>query len=464
MMSLARSVLVLLATIVFVQAEDGKRPANLVIIMADDLGYADVGFNGCRDIPTPHIDSIAAHGVRFTDGYTAYPTCSPSRAGLLTGRYPQRFGHERNPEWSPTKRYSGLPHTETTLAQLLSGAGYHTGLIGIWHLGCHPDLHPVRRGFHEFFGCLGGAHHYFSEEWTIKNTVDAKEEKDSHKTWMLRNDIPEKTTKYLTDQFSMEAGQFIQSHKEKPFFLWVSYNAPHVPLQAPQEYLERFPKITDPKRRTYAAMVSALDDGVGRILETLRKESLEENTMVCFLSDNGGPLEKNGSSNQPLRGAKGQPWEGGIRVPFAMQWPRRIPKGMVYQKPVLSLDIFATIAQEAGVRPDQQRPIDGVDLVPYLTKQKFTAPHPALFWRIFDDGAFAVRSGDFKLVIETKDSPPKLYQVRGDRAEEKDMARNFPEKVAQLQQLRTQWNAEMIPPAFKGRAEGRVTSGTTQEP
>jgi arylsulfatase A-like enzyme len=426
-----------------------ERPPNLIVIMTDDQGYADVGFNGCKDIPTPHIDSIAANGVRFTDGYVSYAVCSPSRAGFLTGRYQQRFGHERNPRWNPNNRQSGLPLSETTLADALGKAGYQNGLIGKWHLGAHPDLHPLKRGFHEFFGHLGGGHRYFPEELTLKNTNQAKNEADSYRLWILRNDTPVRTTKYLTDEFSDDAVRFIEKHKSRPFFLYLAYNAPHSPLQASEKYLSRFPDITNGKRRTYAAMVSAVDDGVGQVLATLREQGLEENTMIVFLSDNGGPAD-NASDNQPLRGTKGSPWEGGIRVPFAMQWPKRIPKGLVYQKPVIALDIFATITAQAEIAPDPERPLDGVNLIPYLTGEKSGPPHEAIYLRMFDRGSYAVRSGDMKLVIEKKDSTMTLYDLSKDIGERNNLAASKPAERDALDKKRIAWDAELIEPVFEG--------------
>jgi arylsulfatase A-like enzyme len=431
-----------------------ERPPNLIVIMTDDQGYADVGFNGCKDIPTPHIDSIAANGVRFTDGYVSYAVCSPSRAGFLTGRYQQRFGHERNPQWNPGNRKSGLPLSETTLADALGQKGYHTGLIGKWHLGCHPDLHPLKRGFREFFGHLGGGHRYFPEELNLRNTHQAKNEADTYRLWLLRNDTPVKTTKYLTDEFSDEAERFIGRHHAAPFFLYLAYNAPHSPMQASEKYLKRFPDIKNERRRTYAAMVSAVDDGVGRILAKLRDHGIEDHTMLVFLSDNGGPTPDNASNNHPLRGTKGSPWEGGIRVPFAMQWPKRIPKGLVYRQPVTALDIFATIAKPAGLTPHPDRPLDGVDLLPYLSGGKSGAPHEAIFLRMFDKGAYAVRSGDLKLVIESTGKKPQLYDLSKDIGETNDLAATMPAELGRLEKLRMAWDAQLVPPVFEGLKAG----------
>ena len=439
---------VMLAALTTAFAAD--RPPNLIVIMTDDQGYADVGFNGCKDIPTPNLDSIAANGVRFTSGYVTYSVCSPSRAGMLTGRYQQRFGHERNPRFQPDNPRSGLPLSETTLADSLGKVGYKSGIIGKWHLGAHPDFHPLKRGFNEFFGMLGGGHRYLPEELIFKETSQAKNEEDSYRLWILRNHEPVRTTNYLTDEFSDEAVRFVARHKSEPFFLYLAYNAPHTPMQATEKYLSRFPDIENPKRRTYAAMVSAVDDGVGRLLAELRKQGLEENTLVVFLSDNGGPTQDNAANNHPLRGAKGSSWEGGWRVPFAMQWPGHLPKGKVYDQPVVSLDIFATIAAQAKVPANANRPLDGVDLLPYLTGKKKDAPHEAIFLRMFDKGAFAVRSGDHKLVIHGRDNATQLFDLASDIGETKNIATTKTNVLEQLEQRRVAWNQQLIEPVFQG--------------
>jgi len=425
---------------------------NLIVIVTDDQGYHDVGFNGCQDIPTPNLDALAARGVRFSSGYVTYAVCSPSRAGLLTGRYQQRFGHERNPRWEPDNPQSGLPLSETTLADTLGRVGYHSGIIGKWHLGAHPDLHPLKRGFNEFFGMLGGGHRYLPEELTLRQTSEARSmnENDSYRLWIMRDHEPVKTTQYLTDEFSDEAVRFVQRNKDHPFFLYLAYNAPHAPLQATPKYLDRFPGIKDPRRRTYAAMVSAVDDGVGRLLGELRRLGLEENTLVFFLSDNGGPTQANASNNAPLRGDKGSPWEGGFRVPFALQWPGHLPAGLVYEQPVSSLDIFATIAALAGAPANPERPLDGVNLVPYLTGEKKGAPHEAIYLRMFDKGAFAVRRGDYKLVIPGKNQAPVLFNLQQDIGEKHDLTATAPAEARVLENLRTRWNAGLIAPLFPG--------------
>jgi arylsulfatase A-like enzyme len=450
-MHLHRLVLVLLAAGFLAPAASVARPPNLVVIMTDDQGYRDVGFNGSPDIPTPHLDSIARNGARFTDGYVAYSVCSPSRAAFLTGRYGQRFGYERNPRYQPGNPRSGLALSETTIADALKAAGYRTGLIGKWHLGAHPDLHPLKRGFDEFFGHLGGGHRYLPDELTIEDHRQAaNDEARSYRTLIHRNDTPVRTSDYLTDEFSNAAVDFIGRHHEAPFFLFLSYNAPHAPLQATDPYLERFAKIKDPRRRTYAAMVSAVDDGVGRVLAELERHGVTNDTLIFFLSDNGGPTDANTAINAPLRGMKGSLWEGGIRVPFAAQWPGRIRAGTVFQHPVISMDIFATIAGLAGAPLAPERPLDGVNLMPFLTGERTGAPHEMLFLRMYDRGAYAVRAGPYKLVIPSAGAQPELYHLRRDIGEKQNIAADHPEIVADLQQRRAAWEAQMIAPVFEG--------------
>ncbi len=428
---------------------ENSRP-NLIVIMTDDMGYADVGFNGCKDIPTPHIDSIARNGVIFSSGYVAYSVCGPSRAAFITGRYGQRFGFERNPQYRPHDENMGLPPTEETLATVLRRAGYHSGIIGKWHLGATPKHHPLNRGFDEFYGHLGGGHRYFPEDLTIRDGYEADSEAESYRTWILKNHQPVEPRKYLTDDFSDEAVDFVERNHEKPFFLFLSYNAPHTPMEATEEYLARFPDIEDDRRRTYAAMVSAVDDGVGRLLEALRKHGVEENTVVFFLSDNGGAHTKNGSSNTPLRGGKGDPWEGGFRVPFAAQWLAGFPKGLTYEHPVISLDIFATIVALAGAPVSPERPLDGVNLVPFVNGDRSEPPHQGIFLRKFDQDLIAVRRGNDKLIRFNERDKTLLYNLDEDIGETRDLYPQKPEVAAELRALWEKWNRDNVEPAFLG--------------
>lgn len=428
-----------------------KAKPNMIVIMCDDLGYADVGFNGCKDIPTPHIDSIAENGVRCTSGYVAYSVCGPSRAGFITARYPQRFGFERNPQYQPHDPDMGLTREEKTIAELLRPVGYHSGIIGKWHLGAHiPTRHPMKRGFDEFYGHLGGGHTYFPEKLTIERSQDAKGESESYRTWLLKNYEPVPPRKYITDDFSDEAVAFVKRNREWPFFLFLSYNAPHTPLEATEEYLNRFPAIKDKKRKTYAAMVSAVDDGVGRVLKELKKYGLEENTIVAFLSDNGGPTTKNASTNAPLRGNKGDAWEGGFRVPFAVQWKSKLPAGSSYKNPVSALDLGATIVTLSGAAVSKDKPLDGVNLIPFLNGENKSKPHDTIYLRQFDRNRFAVRNGNEKIIIPWKGAAPQLYDLSNDIGEQKDIAKERPKRVQELDVLRKKWNDNLIEPTFLG--------------
>ena len=435
------------------QSEKEKDSPNLIIIMTDDMGYKDVGFNGCQDIPTPNIDRIAENGVQFTSAYVTYAVSSPSRAGLITGRYPQRFGFERNPLYRPDDPNMGLPREEMTMASSLSKVGYTCGVIGKWHLGAHPSLHPLNRGFDEFFGHLGGGHRYFPDELIYKDSYAISEESKSYKTWIMKNHGHVKTEKYLTDEFSDEAVRFVDKHQEDPFFLFLSYNAPHAPLQATEKYLDRFSHIKDRKRRIYAAMVSAVDDGVGRLLDKLEQLQLEEETLIFFLSDNGGPEGKNGSDNGVLRAGKGSCYEGGFRVPFAMQWKGTISPG-TYDQPVSSMDIFGTISAltESPTQPD--KPLDGVNLLPYVKGKSQGSPHQAIYLRQYDAKRFAVRKGDYKLVTKENAAVKELYNLQQDISEENNIAEDRPQKLREINILRKDWNDELIRPAFLGLIHG----------
>jgi len=422
---------------------------NLIVIMTDDMGYADVGFNGCKDIPTPNIDRIAEAGVRCTSGYVGYSVCGPSRAAFMTGRYGQRFGFERNPQYRTQDPNMGLPKEERTFGEALKPVGYTSGVVGKWHLGAHPSNHPLNRGFDFFYGHLGGGHQYFPHLLTLKDSYAAKNEGESYRTWILKNHEAVPPRKYLTEEFSEAAVEFVTANQDKPFFLFLSYNAPHGPLQATDRYLNRFPKLSG-KRKTYAAMVSCVDDGVGQLLDKLDELKLTENTIIFFLSDNGGPEQKNGSDNGVLRGGKGSSYEGGFRVPFAVQWKGVLPAGKDYDKPVSSLDIMGTIADLAGVKADPERPLDGVNLVPYLTGKNDGTPHEAIYLRKFDGGKYTVRRGDYKLHRQWKGAALELYDLEKDIGETTNVASQHPDELKKLEELRVTWDSELIEPRFLG--------------
>lgn len=431
---------------------------NLIVILTDDHGYADVGFNGCNDIPTPHIDSIAENGVRFTNGYVSFPVCGPSRAGLLTGRYQDRFGFTTNPSVDPGNPVAGLPQSEENMAEVLSKVGYKSAIIGKWHMGSHPIHHPLNRGFDYFYGFLTGGHNYYPDQLTLNDLSEVTRRWQWYRTRIMENHERVDTDDYLTDELSDATVRFIeeQDSGEQPFFVYLAYNAPHTPLQATEKYLSRFPDIQDENRRTYAAMVSAVDDGVGRVLAALRKKGLEESTLVFFLSDNGG-ASNNSSENGELRGVKSDLFEGGIRVPFAMQWRGTVPSGMDYEEPIISLDIMGTIAELTGVEIAKERPLDGINLIPFLTGKAEGAPHDRLFWRKWEQQAMAIRAGDSKLVSngQRKQKRPNLYDLNTDLGEQNNLRAMSPEKVSQLQQEWDEWNSQLKPCIFPNLREDK---------
>jgi arylsulfatase A-like enzyme len=406
---------------------------NIVIVLADDLGYGDIGIQGCPDVPTPHIDRLALEGVRFTRGYVSAPTCSPSRAGLLSGRYGVRFGHEFNPG-SPPPRSFGLPREVPSLAERLKAAGYATGAFGKWHVGYRREFWPHARGFDEFYGFLGAGHPYAGGQQKLKRgSSDAGAEAE-----------------YLTDAFAREAASFIERHRERPFLLYLPFNAVHAPLQAAPRHRDRFARISDPKRQDYATMLAALDDAVGRVMQALRAAGLEERTLVFFLSDNGGPTYLTTSRNAPLRGAKGMPFEGGIRVPFLLQWKDRVPAGRVEERAVISLDVAATALAAAGVEAKPDWSLDGVDLVPFVTSERVGTPHERLFWRM--GSARAALEGDWKMV-DTGRGAPALFNLAADVGEAHDLAAEHPERLAHLLASWEVWNRRNAEPRW-GPGEG----------
>jgi arylsulfatase A-like enzyme len=419
-------------------AQAPRRP-NILVLVADDLGYADLGVQGCTDIPTPNVDGIARAGVRFTQGYVSAPLCSPTRAGIQTGRYQQRFGHETNP--GPAQSAApgiGLPLTETTLADRLREAGYATGLVGKWHLGYDAAHHPMRRGYQEFFGFLGGAHPYLPDSAKSADPI-------------LRGTEPVEEKEYLTDAFAREAADYVRRHKADPFYLMVTFNAIHMPAEATEQYLSRFTGIQDPIRRNCAARLSAMDDAIGRVLGEVREAGLEDDTLVLLVSDNGGPTPTNGSRNTPLRGYKAQMLEGGIRVPYLVQWKKRLPQGIVEDRPVISLDIHPTCLAAAGWQGTvpAERALDGVDLAPYLDGTRSERPHEVLTWRM--EPQAAIRKGDLKLV-RTRDEVG-LYDLASDPGETKDLRATRPDDYEDLHRTFLAWDEQLAEPLWGGTGQ-----------
>jgi arylsulfatase A-like enzyme len=417
-----------------------RRP-NIVVIVADDLGYADLGFQGAKDIPTPHLDALAKDAVVCTNGYVSHPFCSPTRAGMLTGRYQQRFGHENNPRYDRSDTTAGLPLNQVTLPETLRQAGYRTGIVGKWHLGATPDMHPMRRGFKEMYGFLGGGHDYFQQQLE----GDPRE----YLIPVERNGKPERFEGYLTDNFNREAAAFVnRAQAGEPFFLYLAYNAPHTPVQVTEKYEDRLRAVSDEGRRRYGAMICAVDDGVGELRTALRARGLEKDTLIFFFSDNGGPTAVTKCSNHPLRGAKGQVYEGGIRVPFLVAWPGKLRSGQRYAQPVCSIDVFATAAALAGAKLPSDRAMDSVDLLPFLEGKKRGAPHERLFWRTGGGASWAVREGRWKLV-RFKDKPAELYDLDADIGESKDLASEQKAVAEKLWAHVETWNSQLIAPLFE---------------
>ncbi|WP_296460995.1 sulfatase [Rubinisphaera sp.] len=444
-----------LASVFAVEKPDSHSRPNFIILLADDLGYGELGCQGNPQIPTPHIDSIAQEGVRFTNGYVSASYCSPSRAGLMTGRYQSRFGYETNPVGAVNEDPNvGLPRMEVTLADRLKAAGYRTSLVGKWHLGGTAYYHPQRRGFEEFFGFLHEGHYFVPPPYDDVTTMlrvkklpngtsgrakfgnrvfsthmnHAEPAYDTNNP-ILRSSQPVVENEYLTDAFTREACEFIERSKEQPFFLYVAYNAVHSPLQATDTSMQKFASIEDVHRRIFAGMLSNLDESVGQILRKIEEENLAENTVVVFLSDNGGPTKELTSSNLPLRGFKGDMYEGGIRVPFLMQWPGVTARGEEYAAPVISLDLVPTFVRAAGLEIND-RETDGVDLRPYLTKEKSGDPHNVLFWR--QKQRAALRMGDWKIVnhsLNDNKSQWELFDLANDISETKDLAEENPDDL-----------------------------------
>jgi arylsulfatase A-like enzyme len=402
---------------------------NIVVIVADDLGYADVLFNPLhpKEVTTPHLDALAKQSVICRQGYVSGNVCSPTRAGLMTGRYQQRLGLYTGGEAG-----SGLPMSEKIFPQYLKPAGYATAQFGKWHLGPTPEWSPALRGFDEVFGFLGrGAHDYFKLDDPAVPIYRATEI------------VHEKG--YLTDRLGEEAASFIARHKAKPFFVYLAFNAVHAPLQAPADEIAKF-DTGNADRNARLAMGKRMDDAIGKVVVTLKETSAWENTLLFFISDNGGPLAQS-AVNTPLRGGKHQDYEGGIRVPFLVCWPAQLKSGES-QAVVSSLDILATALAAAGLPAPADKPLDGVNLIPIL-RGEVAAPARNLFWASgSDEGWWAVRSGDWKLVAQR--ATVELFDLGKDVSEKTDLAKAMPHKVAELTQLHDAWLAPMAKPVKPG--------------
>jgi arylsulfatase A-like enzyme len=459
---------------------------NVLLIVADDLGVNDISFFGNGKVNTPNIDGIGHAGVGFRQAYTASPLCSPSRASILTGMYPQRYGFEfqmhdrylanrleyygfryfiQGDIWraKPMEKVprredidrQGLPPDQITIADLLKTEGYSTGIIGKWHTGWQPENMPKSLGFDEQYGFFD-AHTLYSPIGT-EGVTDQRIEKDftdkynwklARKGWhgIFRNYQRIEEKEYLTDAITRESTDFIRKHKEGPFFLMVAYNAPHTPLQAPDEYVKMFSNEPDPVKRVYYAMIKKLDDDVGKLMDLLTSEGLDSNTLVIFLSDNGAAAYTFATDNKPLRGGKITNFEGGIRIPMFVRWPGKIDPGQVFDPPVITMDVFPTIAGAAGFPLPSDRTIDGIDLLRYVKNRDSIPPHPNLFWQ--RGSSRAIRSGDWKVIWNVEFGDTLLYNLAKDPDEINDL---FPQDQAiarKLSRIHSEWSDSLPEPLW----------------
>lgn len=430
--------------------DENGRP-NILVIMADDLGYADIGVHGGCEVPTPHIDALAKSGIRCTNAYVSAPYCSPSRAGFLTGKYQTRFGHEFNPHVGDEAKL-GLPLDQRTIADFLKAAGYRTALIGKWHQGFSPEHHPQSRGFDEFFGFLVGGHNFLLHKEAVPRFGTAH----SHDMIYRGRDV-QTLDGYTTDLFTDEAIRFTSTSADRPWFLFQSFNAVHTPLEIAPHLESRIPdSVKDRARRGYLSLLLGLDDSIGRLLAHLDATNQRQNTLIFFLSDNGGAGRKpylafNTGVNTPLRGDKGQTLEGGIRVPFFVSWPARLAPATTYDQPLIALDILPTACEAAGAAIPHD--IDGVSLLPQLTKRESDPPHPSLYWRFGPQKA--IRQGDWKLVDwrdfdQSTSSGWELFNLREDIGETNNLAAEHPELAARLRGEWESWNQRNLEPAWRG--------------
>jgi arylsulfatase A-like enzyme len=481
-------------------ADTGKppeaRPPNIVLMVADDLGKHDVSLYGPSPVATPALAELAAGGVTFEHGYVVSPVCSPSRAALLTGRYPQRFGfelltHDRYPvnriEWwfartffsthgfhtlarptAPAWRDAerqGIPAGEVTLAELLRKQGYRTGIFGKWHLGFGEEMLPQARGFEEHYGFYDAFSLYADEDDPNIASVRGRYFVDRYQWWRGRsggsairqNGKIVEEPEYLTAAIAREASEWIEARRDEPFFAYVPFNAPHAPLQAPRNYVARLSTIGNHDQRIYYAMVAALDDAVGRVLAALDRIGARDNTLVIFLSDNGAASYMEIVDNRPLNGGKLTNFEGGVNVPFVMRWPGTIPPGTRYSHAVSALDVFATAAAAAGVATPSVHPLDGVDLAPFVQGHKTTPPHEMLFWRT--GGHRAVRAGSYKLVSDAITGSQALFDLDADPSEQNDLVASEPDRAKRLANALAAWEAELRSPRWPPVMEYRFTIG-----
>lgn len=428
-----------------------SRP-NILVILCDDLGYADVGFNGAKDIQTPELDRLAHNGTIFKAAYVAHPFCGPSRAALMTGRYPHTIHSQFNLPSNDETIAKGIPSTEKFISKLLQESGYYTGIVGKWHLGSVTQFHPNNRGFNEFYGFLGGGHKYFPEEYLVE--YDKQKADGENVIWdylhpLLHNDKEERTSEYMTDALSHGAVRFVKesAKDEQPFFLYLSYNAPHVPLEAKPEDMEKYSFIQDEKRRTYAAMVHAVDRGVGEVVEALKSTGQYENTLIIFLSDNGGKLGIGAANNYPLRDGKGSAFEGGFRVPMFFHWPNKVPAGKTFDHPVTAIDLYPTFARLAETHIPKGKVLDGKDIWEEVVTGKNPHKDEVIYVLRHRKGYSDVgaRKNQWK-ALRIKQEPWRLINIAKDISEENDLSSKHPNVLRELVEEAEKWSRTHVEP------------------
>jgi arylsulfatase A len=415
-----------------------QRPPNVILILADDLGYGDIGCYGNTRIRTPHLDRLAKEGIRLTDFHSSGAVCSPSRAGLLTGRYQQRAGIPGVIMADPSRpvHHHGLQDREITFAELFSQAGYQTALFGKWHLGYHPKYNPVRHGFGQFRGYVSGNVDFFSH-------VDQAGKLD----WW-RDDVIEDEPGYTTHLITKHSLAFIEANKNMPFCLYLPYEPPHYPYQGPNDSAIR--TVGKPRgpgesrqspaevQRAYKEMVEEMDTGIGEIIAALKQHDLDQNTLVMFFSDNGATAQ---GSNGVLRGNKGQVWEGGHRVPFIAWWPGKIPPGRISNDLSITLDVMPTLLSAAGIEPPSNHQLDGINLLPHLTQGQPLGERK-LFWA--HGNSQAIRKGDWKAVVGAPgQKQPGLFNLSQDISEQNDLAKDNPDRLEEMLRSFKDWQKDV---------------------
>lgn len=430
---------------------------NLIVIMADDLGYSDVGFNGATDIKTPALDRLAQGGTICTAAYVTHPFCGPSRMGLMSGRYPHEIGAPYNLPNSgmgiEDYNKQGIDVHETLISKTLQKAGYHTGAIGKWHMGIEPEFHPNARGFDQFYGFLGGGHQYFPEQYRPIYERQLRAGKHPINDYLLpleHNGEEVRETEYITDALSREAVRFVKGStgKDQPFFLYLAYNAPHSPLEAKAEDLKKYTNIKDKKRRTYAAMVHAVDRGVGEIVNALKDVNEFDDTLIAFLSDNGGKLSL-GATNRPLKEGKGSVCEGGHRVPMFFHWPQNIPAGKRFDYPVSTLDFYPTFARLAQAEVPVGKQLAGIDIWEDLVAGRNPRQDEMIFVLHHRDGLSDVgaRKGQWK-IRRTGNTPWKLFNIADDMTESNDLSGQHPERLKRMVAEAELWSRRHTTPRW----------------